>query len=83
MSVIAALAGVHRTDEDERAGVSDRSAYAGDVYDAFFQRLTQHLADRAVKLGQFIKEQNAVVRQRNLARPRIFAAAAMLAQDSV
>jgi hypothetical protein len=45
------------------------------VYDTLLQRLAQDLEDMAPALRQFIQEENAMVRQRHLARPGEVAAA--------
>jgi hypothetical protein len=39
------------------------------LYDALLQRLAQNLQDVTPELRQFIEEENAVVRQRPLAKP--------------
>ena len=41
----------------------------------FFERLTQHLQHRPLELRQLVQKQHAVVRERDLARPRVGAAA--------
>jgi hypothetical protein len=45
------------------------------LYDTILERLAQDLEPMAAKLGQFIQEEHAIVRQRHLARPRHVAAA--------
>ncbi|MNT50589.1 hypothetical protein D3C72_1875150 [compost metagenome] len=75
MPEVAARAGVHRRDELEAGGEVGVAGGAGDGDAAGFQRLAQDFQHSAVELRQFVEEQHAVVRQRDLARARVAAAA--------
>ena len=72
---ITAGAGIHRRDQLEarREIRLARGARDGDA--PGLERLAQHLEHAALELRQLVQEQHAVVRERNLARPRIAAAA--------
>jgi len=72
---ISARTGVHGRDQlkARRKIRLARGARNGDR--ARFQRFAQHLEHAPVELRQLIQKQHAVVRERNLARHRIAAAA--------
>ena len=71
----AARAGVQGCHELEVCREGKRAAGARNGDDVFFQRLAHHLQRSAVEFRQLIQEQHAVVRQADLARARIAAAA--------
>ena len=64
---MAATTGVHRRDQHESGGVGDPVVGAGDRHLAVLKRLPQRVQHARVELGQFVEEQHALVRQRNLA----------------
>ena len=59
----------------KRAGKSDRKRGAGDGDAALFERLAHHFEDVALKFGQLVEEQDAVVAERDFAGTRDGAAA--------
>ena len=60
---IAAAAGVGRGHQHEAAGIADMGVGAGDDDLARLDRLAQGFQNHARKLGEFVHEQNAVMRQ--------------------
>ena len=72
---VAARAGVHRADQHEPRGESDRPRGARDPDAAFLDRLPQHLEDMPAELRHLVEKQHAVVRQADLAGPRVRPAA--------
>lgn len=68
---IAARAGIHGGDELEAGGKADLVGGAGNHHMARFQGLAQDLEHLAVKFGQLIQEQYAMVGQGDLARARV------------
>ena len=72
---IAARAGIHRRDELEPRRKRRLARRARDVDAARFERLAQHFEHPAIPLRQLVEEQHAVMRERDLAGPRIAAAA--------
>ena len=75
VAVIAARAGVHRRDQLEVGGKSQRALGAADGDHLVFHRLAQHLQDAHAELGQLVQEEHAAVRQGDLAGVRLVAAA--------
>ena len=75
VAVVPAGARIHGGDQHEPAGEGDRAVDARDGHGAVLQRLAQHLHGAAGKLGQLIEEQDAVVREGDLAGARYRAAA--------
>lgn len=71
----AARTGIHRGHQLEarREFALPRRARDGD--DAGLQRFAQDFQRAAIPFGQFVEKEDAVVRQRDLARPRLCAAA--------
>ena len=63
ISEIPARTRVHGRHHHEARGEGGRTQGPGDRDRALFERLAKHLQTAAMKLGQFIKEQNAMVRQ--------------------
>ena len=72
---VAARTRIHRRDELELRRKLRLARRARDRDAARFERLAQHLEHVAVELRQLVEEQHAVMRERDLARPRIAAAA--------
>ena len=66
---------VHRRDQLEAGGVGDVVVGARDRDPAGLERLAQRFEDRAAELRQFVEEEHALVRERDLARPGMHAAA--------
>jgi hypothetical protein len=66
----SARARVHGGDQHEPCGERDGSGRASDRHASLFKRLTQHLEGASIELGHLVEEQHAVVRQRDLTRPR-------------
>jgi len=63
-------AGVHGRHEDEAGGEGARRQGPRDGDLALFERLAQHLETPPVEFGQFIEEENAMMRERDLAWAR-------------
>ena len=74
-AVVAPGAGIHGGDELETGGEFGLVSGPGDGDMAVFQGLAQDFQHFAVKLGQFVQKQHAVVRQGNLSGPGRGAAA--------
>lgn len=64
---VALAAGIHRRDQDEVGGKSNGALGAADGDNVIFERLTQHLQHVLAELGQLIEEENAAMRQADLA----------------
>ena len=64
---VAARARVHTRNEHERGRVLGGVACSADADDAVLERLSHHFQYRPWELWQFVEEEHAVVRQRNLA----------------
>ncbi len=75
VAVIAARAGVHGGHQLEVGGEGERSLGAADGDDLVFKRLAQHLESAAAELGELVEEENAAVRQGDLAGMRPVATA--------
>jgi len=75
VAVPSALAGIHRADQHKfaRIGHGALDARNGDL--AVLERLAQHLERVAAEFRQLVEEQDALVRERDLARLRVGAAA--------
>src|SRR5439155_26069423 len=71
----AARAQVHRPDELEAGRERRAAADARDGDDAVFERLPERLERGPRKLGELVEQENATVRERDLARARCRAAA--------
>ena len=71
----AAGTGIHRGDELEVSGKRALPRGARDMDHGGLERLAQHLEHAAIPLRQFVEKQHTVMRERDLARPRIAAAA--------
>ena len=71
----AAGARIHRRDELELRRESALPRRARDVDDARLERLAQHLQHAPIPFRQLVQKQHAVMRERDLAGPRIAAAA--------
>ena len=71
----AAAARIHGRDELEPRRIDDPMVGARDGDLARLDRLAQAVESLRLELGQFVQEQNAVVGERNLAGPRMGAAA--------
>ncbi len=63
-------AGVHGANHHHVGGEGERAAGAADRHDLVLQRLAQHLQRPLVELGQLIEEEDAAVRQADLAGAR-------------
>ena len=70
VSAEPAGARVHRGEELEARGKAQRAAAAGDGDRALLERLAQRLEDVAAELGELVEEEDAVVGEADLARPR-------------
>src|SRR5205823_12397551 len=68
-AVISTRAGIERADDEHPRRQTARRAGARDVHHALFEWLAQDLERLALELGQFVEEKDAVMRQRDLARP--------------
>ena len=68
VAVVTAGAGVHRGHKHEGGGECHGSRGAGDRHLAILQRLTHHFEGRAVELGQFVQEEDAVMGEAHFAR---------------
>ncbi len=68
---IAAGAGVLGRDEHEPRGKRRHTRDARHRDRALFERLAERLDHAAVKLREFVQKQNAAVRERHFARPRV------------
>src|SRR5829696_4531949 len=71
---VPAGTGVHGTQQRDPRRVAERRGHARDGHMTIFQGLTQSLQRGPAKLGQLVEKQHPVMRERNLARPRIAAA---------
>src|SRR5690554_236916 len=69
-AVLAAGARVTGRHELEARGQAQGAAGARDAHEALFQRLAQRFQHGAAELGQFVEEEDAVMRQADLARAR-------------
>jgi len=76
MTVITAFAGIHGPYQHKLTGIGKGAGNAGNRYNAIFQRLTQYFHRVTFEFRQLVQEQNAVVRQGNLTRFGMSAAAA-------
>ena len=74
MTEVSARTGIHRRDELELRRKLHLSGGARDVNASRLERLTQHFEHATIELGQLVEKQHAVMRERDLARPRIAAA---------
>src|SRR5208283_1334518 len=72
---VAAAAGIHRRDELKARGIDGAMIGARDRDLPRLERLAQGVERLRLELGQLVQEQHAVVRERNLAGPRLRAAA--------
>ena len=72
---MAAAAWVHGRDQLEPRRIGDVRLGARDGDPAGLQRLAQRLEDRAAEFRQLVEEQHAQMRERDLAGPRLAAAA--------
>jgi len=72
---VAAAAGIHRGNQHEARRIGDGMIGARDCDLAVLQRLAQRIQYARIELRQFIKEQHALMRQRDLAGPGAHAAA--------
>ncbi len=61
---------IHRRDQLEARRITDSPGGARQFDHAAFERLPQRLEHASIELGQFVEEQHAAMRERNLARPR-------------
>ncbi len=66
----AARAGIHRGHQHQSSGVGNAPTAARDRHVAIFQRLPEAFEDIAPKLGKLVEEEDPVVRERELSRPR-------------
>jgi hypothetical protein len=66
---VAAEARVHRSDQLDPRRRSDVGVGTGDADLAGFERLAERIEHLALEFGQFVEEQDAEVRQADLARP--------------
>ena len=73
--VVAARTGVHGGDEHERGGIVDGHLGPADGHAALLHGLAQHLEHRALEFRQLVEEEHPVVRQADLARLGVGAAA--------
>ena len=71
LSGAPATARVHRRHQHEARRISDAMIGAGDRHLAGFQRLAQRVERLRLEFGKLVEEENAVMRQRNLARLRM------------
>src|SRR5690606_6053698 len=62
---------IHRGDKHELRRILHTHSSAADRDESVFYRLAQDLEDLAFELGQLVQKQDAVVRQRDLARHRV------------
>ena len=67
VAVITARAGIHSRDEHEPGRISDSGRSAGYRNLVVLHGLPQHFEDILFEFGQFIQEEDAVMRERNLA----------------
>ena len=65
---------IHRRHKLKFRGKDTLPRGARNMNDAGFERLAQHLEYASISFWQFIEEQHAKVRKRDLARPRVAAA---------
>ena len=72
---VAAGAGIHCGGEHEARGKCDGRGGTGDSDRAVFERLAHDFEDVALKFGELIEEENAVVAERDFTRTRNCAAA--------
>jgi hypothetical protein len=75
MPVITALAGVHCTYHHKGARIINGSVDACYSYRSVFDRLSQNLTAVLVEFGEFVKEENTVVCERDFAGARVGSAA--------
>ena len=66
---MAAAARVHRRDQLKARRIGDVPLGAGDADAAGLERLAERFERGAVELGEFIQEEDPLMRERNLARP--------------
>ena len=66
---------VHRRDQQEVAGIGARAADPHDRHPFFLDRLSDSLQDVPTELGKLVQEQDAAMRERDLAGRRADAAA--------
>ena len=66
---MTAAAGVHRGDELKPCGIDNPVIGAGDGDFAGFERLAQRIENLSLKFGQFVEEQDALMGERDFARP--------------
>ena len=66
---VSAAAGIHRRDQHEARRIGDAVVGARDRDLAGLERLAQRVERRRLELRQFVEEQHAVMRERNLAGP--------------
>ena len=71
-----ARTGVHARDKHEPGRIGHRAARPADRYFPFFKRLPQHFEGLPLEFRQLVQKQDPVVRQRNLSRHGVAAAAA-------
>ncbi len=64
---MAAAAGIHRRDQHEARGIGDAVIGAGHRDLAVLHGLAQRIQHARIELRQFVEEQHALMRQRNLA----------------
>jgi hypothetical protein len=72
---MAAAARVHRRDRHEAPRISHAMIGTRDGDFAGFERLTQRVERVRLEFGKLVEKQHAVMGERNLARPRMDAAA--------
>src|SRR5262245_51736644 len=72
---MAAAAGIHRRDKLEPRRVDDAVVRPGDRDFAGFERLPQAIQNLRLEFRQFVEKQNTMMGERNLAGPRVRAAA--------
>lgn len=73
-AVETAGAGIHRRDQLELCRKFGLARRARNVDATVFERLAQRFEHAAVEFGEFVEEQNALMRERNFARTRYAAA---------
>jgi hypothetical protein len=71
MAEVTAGARIHRRDELKTRRKCRLARGTRDVNLSRLERLAQHLEHLAIPLGELVEKQHSVMRQRNLARPRI------------
>ena len=75
MAEVAAGAGIHRRNELKSCRKGRLARGPRDMNFPRLERLAQHLEHLAIPLGELVEKQYSVMRQRDLARPRIASAA--------